>query len=197
MEALHGRSDGGPGPRAQAARPGATDSRVTLRVNDATHQVELEHCATLLEVLRDNLGLTGSKKRCDDGRCGECTVLLDGRRVISCLLLAVAQEGREVVTVEGLAGASGPHESLHPLRRPSVDRDAFQCGHCAPDQQGSPEGTPSGDPGQQPPVVTDMELPADPPVRLSAAEVREQLSGNLCRCGAYPSAARAGQDVTT
>ncbi|MFD7339435.1 (2Fe-2S)-binding protein [Streptomyces violascens] len=194
MEALHGRSDGGQGPGAQAARPGATDSRVTLRVNDATHTVELEHCATLQEVLRDSLGLTGSKKRCDDGRCGACTVLLDGRRVVSCLLLAVAQEGREVVTVEGLAGTPGAHDSLHPLRRPSADRDAYQCGYCAPDQNGSPGGTQNGAAGQ-PLVVTDMELPENVPVLLTAAEVLEQLSGHLCRCGAYPSTAGAGQDV--
>lgn len=196
MEALHGRSEGGPGPRARGARPGATESRVTLRVNDATHKVELEHCSTLLEVLRDRLGLTGSKKRCDDGRCGACTVLLDGRRVVSCLLLAVAQEGREVVTVEGLAATSGAHDSLHPLRRPSAERDAFQCGHCAPDHHCSPGGTRAGQP-EEPSVVTDMELPANVPVLLTAAEVQEQLSGNLCRCGAYPSMAGAVQDVIT
>ncbi|MFF4183529.1 (2Fe-2S)-binding protein [Streptomyces sp. NPDC001691] len=163
---------------------------MTLRVNDADHTVELEHCTTLLEVLRDSLGLTGSKKRCDDGRCGACTVLLDGRRVNSCLLLAVAQEGREVVTVEGLAATSGAHRDLHPLRRPAVDRDAFQCGYCTPD-------TPAGAGMGQPPVVTEMELPEDLPVQLSAAEIREQLSGNLCRCGAYPSRAAETQDVIT
>uniref|UniRef100_A0AAU2UZA9 2Fe-2S iron-sulfur cluster-binding protein n=1 Tax=Streptomyces sp. NBC_00003 TaxID=2903608 RepID=A0AAU2UZA9_9ACTN len=173
---------------------------MTLRVNDATHKVELEHCSTLLEVLRDNLGLTGSKKRCGDGRCGACTVLLDGRRVVSCLLLAVAQEGREVVTVEGLAATSGAHDSLHPLRRPSAERDVFQCGHCAPNHHCSPEGTRvgtrAGEP-EEPSVVTDMELPANVPVLLTAAEVQEQLSGNLCRCGAYPSMAGAVQDVIT
>ncbi|MFE3684983.1 (2Fe-2S)-binding protein, partial [Streptomyces sp. NPDC059095] len=96
---------------------------MTLRVNDADHRVELEHSATLLEALREALGLTASQKGCDDGLCGTCTVLLEGRRVNSCLLLAVAQEGREIITVEGLVAAADADDGRHPLRRAAEDRD--------------------------------------------------------------------------
>ncbi|AYG84585.1 Putative xanthine dehydrogenase YagT iron-sulfur-binding subunit [Streptomyces hundungensis] len=194
MEARHGRQERRPGLVTRVFGHGVTDSHVTLRVNDAEHRVELEHCATLLEVLRENLGLTASRKGCDDGRCGECTVLLDGRRVNSCLLLAVAQEGREIVTVEGLVAADAD-DDRHPLRRAVVDRDVVQCAYCAPDQHRSAAAGSAGAPSGPSSVVTDIDLPPDAPVRLTAAEVRDRLSGNLCRCGAYPSGAEAVQDV--
>ncbi|MFG3280785.1 (2Fe-2S)-binding protein [Streptomyces sp. NPDC048111] len=192
MEAQHGRSDQGPGHAPRANQHGATESRVTLTVNDADHRVELEHCATLLEVLRESLGLTASQKGCDDGRCGECTVLIDGRRATSCLLLAVAQQGHDIVTVEGLVAAAGADGDRHPLRRAPVERDVLQCAYCAPQRHAGPGGP---DDGAPPAVVTDIDLPVDVPVRLTADEVRDRLSGRLCRCGAYPGTARAVQDV--
>ncbi|MFE4856464.1 (2Fe-2S)-binding protein [Streptomyces sp. NPDC056670] len=168
---------------------------MTLRVNDAEHRVELEHSATLLEVLREALGLTDSQRGCDDGRCGTCTVLLEGRRVNSCLLLAVAQEGRDIVTIEGLVAAADADGERHPLRRAAEDRDVLQCAFCAPDQHRPPAAVRAAGDAAQPSVVTEIDLPADAPVRLTAAEVRDRLSGHLCRCGAYPSRADAGQDV--
>ncbi|PJN04779.1 hypothetical protein CG740_02495 [Streptomyces sp. CB01201] len=194
MEARNGRSAHGPGPAARGARHAVTESRVTLRVNDADHRVELEHSATLLEALREALGLTASQKGCDDGLCGTCTVLLEGRRVNSCLLLAVAQEGREIITVEGLVAADAD-DGRHPLRRAAEDRDVLRCAYCAPEQhRPATEAPAAGDaPGTS--VVTEIDLPADAPVRLTADEVRDRLSGHLCRCGAYPNGAGAGQDV--
>ncbi|MCX5384127.1 2Fe-2S iron-sulfur cluster-binding protein [Streptomyces sp. NBC_00083] len=194
MEPRHGLSDGGPAPGAQT-EPGATESQVTLRVNDITHRVELDHRVTLLECLRDNLGLTGSGRGCDDGGCEACAVLIDGRRVASCLLLAIGQEGREIVTIEGLAAPVGPEDDRHPLRSPGPDRDTARCGYCAPGMPPASAGTPAGAGAGQSGVVSEMDLPAEAAVQLTAVEVREQLSGNLCRCGAYPSITEALQDL--
>ncbi|MEU3371162.1 2Fe-2S iron-sulfur cluster-binding protein [Streptomyces sp. NPDC006711] len=163
-------------------------------MNETTHRVELDHRLTLLECLRENLALTRSNHGCDDGRCGSCTVLLDGRRVSSCLLLAVAQEGREITTIEGLAVAPGAEEDHHPLRRPSLEREAVRCGYCAPGQSSAAAGTPADTAAGQSAVVSELDLPADP-ARLTAVEIMEQLSGNLCRCGAYPGAAEVLEDT--
>ncbi|CAM5242047.1 (2Fe-2S)-binding protein [Streptomyces xanthochromogenes] len=195
MEARNGRSAHGTGHTARGARHAVTESRVTLRVNGTEHRVELEHSATLLEVLREALGLTDSQKGCDDGRCGACTVLLDGRRVNSCLLLAVAQEGREIVTVEGLVAAAHAEDDRHPLRPAAEERDVLQCAYCAPDQHRPAAEAPTAGDSAQPSVVTEIDLPTDAPVRLTADEVRDRLSGHLCRCGAYPSRADTGLDV--
>jgi xanthine dehydrogenase YagT iron-sulfur-binding subunit len=158
---------------------------VTVRVNGTPHSLDVDSRMSLLDLLRERLGLTGTKKGCDHGQCGACTVLIDGRRAVSCLALAVAQDGADVTTVEGLA-ADG---ALHPLQAAFIERDAFQCGYCTPGQLCSAAGM-LGEAG--PSVVTE-DLTADPP--LSAAEIRERMSGNLCRCGAYLKIVAAIGDV--
>jgi xanthine dehydrogenase YagT iron-sulfur-binding subunit len=152
---------------------------VELRVNGATHALLVDTRTSLLDLVRDTLGLTGTKKGCDQGQCGACTVLLDGRRANACLVLAVALDGAEVVTVEGLADGDAPH----PLQRAFVELDAFQCGYCTSGQLCSAVGMLAEVEAGWPSVVTPG-LGADG-VRLDADEVRERMSGNLCRCGAY------------
>lgn len=182
-----------------AAEPAVTDgtpvtgahrSRVALRVNGRDHVLDLDHRVTLLDALRERMDLTGSKKGCDHGQCGACTVLVDGRRANSCLLLAVAHDGSEITTVEGLAGADG---ALHPLQQAFLDHDAFQCGYCTPGQLCSAVGLLREAAAGDPSYATSAAAAADParPAVLSAEEVRERLSGNLCRCGAYNGIADA------
>jgi xanthine dehydrogenase YagT iron-sulfur-binding subunit len=151
---------------------------VSLRVNGSEQAVRIDTRTTLLDVLREHLALTGSKKGCDHGQCGACTVLLDGRRANACLLLAVALEGREVTTIEGLAGG----DDLHPLQAAFVEHDAFQCGYCTPGQICSAAGMIEEARAGWPSGVT-PDLTAAP--SLSDDEIRERMSGNLCRCGAY------------
>ena len=161
---------------------------ITLRINDAEHRIQVDTRATLLDVLREQLRLTGSKKGCDHGQCGACTVLVGGRRANACLLLAVAQDGLDVTTVEGLADG----DDLHPLQAAFIAHDAFQCGYCTPGQICSAvgaiaearEGWPSA-------VSADLRGP----VELDAAEIRERMSGNLCRCGAYANIVPAIAEV--
>ena len=172
-----------------------------LRVNGETHVVTVDNRTTLLDALRETIGLTGSKKGCDHGQCGACTVLVDGRRANSCLLFAVAVQDAEITTVEGLAGPDG---TLHPLQRAFVDRDALQCGYCTPGQICSAAGVLAEAAAGWPSAVSDARdagpdaRDAGPDARdagpdghdagpaiLDAAEVRERMSGNLCRCGAY------------
>jgi xanthine dehydrogenase YagT iron-sulfur-binding subunit len=138
---------------------------VSLMVNGVATQLEIAPWTTLLDALRDHLGLTGTKKGCDHGQCGACTVLVDGRRINSCLTLAVMQDSAKVTTIEGLA-ADG---TLHPLQQAFIDHDAFQCGYCTPGQICSAAG-----------------LIAEGKAK-SADEIRELMSGNICRCGAYPN----------
>jgi xanthine dehydrogenase YagT iron-sulfur-binding subunit len=153
------------------------DVPVRLTVNGMVHALTLDARVTLLDTLRDHVGLTGSKKACDRGQCGSCTVLVDGRRIVSCLTLAVASDERDVTTIEGLAG-----EDLHPLQRSFVDHDALQCGYCTPGQVCSAVGMLAEVAEGWPSAVTPLgtERPT-----LDEAEVRERMSGNLCRCGAY------------
>ncbi|MFJ6793732.1 (2Fe-2S)-binding protein [Streptomyces sp. NPDC091268] len=176
----------------QASADEAVRSRVTLRVNGADHDLELDHRVTLLDALREHLDLTGAKKGCDQGQCGACTVLVDGRRANSCLLLAVALDGSEITTVEGLAGPDG---ALHPLQRAFIEHDAFQCGYCTPGQLCSALGAlreaAAGHPSHATATATAT------PTALSAEEIRERLSGNLCRCGAYPAIVQAVADAGT
>ena len=136
---------------------------------------------TLLDALRDHLGLTGSKKGCDHGQCGACTVIVDGRRVLSCLTLLASCEGREVVTIEGLTSGT----DLHPLQQAFIRHDAFQCGFCTPGQLCSMvallDEAKRGDAS----FVTPDLRQASGPLQLSDAEIKERMSGNICRCGAY------------
>ena len=146
---------------------------VTLTVNGARHALDLDPRSTLLDVLRDHLDLTGTKKGCDQGQCGACTVLVDGRRVLSCLTLAVMKDGAAITTVEGLAKDGTPH----PVQQAFIDHDAFQCGYCTPGQLCSAVG-----------------LIAEGKAR-TADEIRELMSGNICRCGAYPNIVAAIQQA--
>ena len=166
-----------------------TSSELTLRVNGAACRLRLDHRTTLLDALREHLGLTGTKKGCDHGQCGACTVLADGRRVTSCLLLAVAAQDAEITTIEGLAGPGG---ELHPLQAAFVERDALQCGYCTPGQICSATAL-LGEVAAGWPSAASASLTA--PVALDAAEIRERMSGNLCRCGAYVNIVAAILDV--
>ncbi|MFE0453681.1 (2Fe-2S)-binding protein [Streptomyces sp. NPDC058914] len=179
------------GPAGGTAVPPPHRSDTTLRVNGKPHTLTVDHRRVLLDVLREDLDLTGAKKGCDHGQCGACTVLVDGRRVNSCLLLAVALDGCDVTTVEGL---SGDGEEPHPLQRAFLERDAFQCGYCTPGQICSAVGAIAEAEAGHPSHVTDSRAPAGP-VPLSREEIRERLSGNLCRCGAYPRIVDAVEDV--
>ncbi|MEU1389336.1 2Fe-2S iron-sulfur cluster-binding protein [Nonomuraea sp. NPDC048881] len=158
---------------------------ITLQVNGVPHTVAVDPRISLLDLLRERLGLTGSKKGCDHGQCGACTVLIDGRRANSCLALAVAVDGSEIVTVEGLASG----EQLHPLQAAFIEHDAFQCGYCTPGQLCSAVGM-LGEPG---PSAVTADLLLDP--ALTPEEIRERMSGNLCRCGAYPGIVAAIGEV--
>ncbi|GAA0568140.1 hypothetical protein GCM10010172_60370 [Paractinoplanes ferrugineus] len=150
-----------------------------LTVNDVEHDLDLDPRTTLLDALREHLDLTGAKKGCDHGQCGACTVLLDGRRVNSCLVLVIAQQDARVTTIEGLGTAEEPH----PLQRGFLDHDGFQCGYCTPGQICSAAGMLDEVERGWPSAVT----AGDDPDLLSDPEIRERMSGNLCRCGAYPN----------
>jgi len=166
-----------------------TTTALSLQVNGQRYDVELDNRTTLLDALRDHLDLPGAKKGCDHGQCGACTVLVDGRRANSCLLLAVAVAGSEVTTVEGLASG----EDLHPVQQAFLERDAYQCGYCTPGQICSAVGVLSEAASGWPSVVSgDL---SGGQVVLDDAEVRERMSGNLCRCAAYVNIVRAVQDA--
>jgi xanthine dehydrogenase YagT iron-sulfur-binding subunit len=151
--------------------PGAVP--VELMINGTSHRLRLEPRVTLLDALRDYAGLTGTKKGCDQGQCGACTVHVGGTRVLSCLTLAMSVRGRPVTTVEGLARGT----TLHPMQQAFVEHDAFQCGYCTP--------------GQLMSAVALLHEPCGP----ADSDVRECMSGNICRCGAYPNIVAAVQDV--
>lgn len=145
--------------------PSGFEISLELRVNGQTRRVTADARVTLLDLLRDRLGLTGAKKGCDHGQCGACTVLMDNRRVVSCLVLAAAAHGSDIVTIEGLGSVDG----LHPMQQAFIDRDAFQCGYCTPGQ-----------------IMSAIACVAEGHAG-SEAEIREYMSGNLCRCAAYPN----------
>nr|WP_223166654.1 (2Fe-2S)-binding protein [Nonomuraea sp. SYSU D8015] len=162
-----------PGPSPLGTTPAETppSGRVSLTVNGKRHTAEIDNRTSLLDLLREQLGLTGTKKGCDAGACGACTVLVDGRRVNACLALAVRLEGAEVTTIEGLA--PGEDDDLHPLQQAFIEQDAFQCGYCTPGQIMSGVGCiREGHTG-------------------SREEIREWMSGNICRCGCYVQVVRA------
>lgn len=145
-----------------------------LRVNGTAHRVELDPRVSLLDALREHLGLTGTKKGCNQGACGACTVLVDGERIAACLALAVQYGGREITTIEGVA---------HPLQQAFVRTDGFQCGYCTSGQICSALGMLAEAEAGAPSAVTEHLAETD--VQLTDAEIRERMSGNLCRCGAY------------
>ena len=165
------------------------DVEITLRVNGAAHRLSVDTRITLLDTLRERLGITGPKKGCDHGQCGACTILVDGRRANSCLMLAVAHQGEELTTIEGL-GAVG---SLHPLQAAFVAHDAFQCGYCTPGQICSAVGMLDEVERGWPSVVT-ADVGAETVV-LDDDEIRERMSGNLCRCAAYANIVPAIAEV--
>lgn len=166
--------------------------QVTLRINGQPRRLALDPRVSLLDVLRDVLALTGTKKGCDHGQCGACTVFVNGRRVNACLTLAIRHEGDEIVTVEGLGQPGG----LHPLQAAFVEEDGFQCGYCTPGQVVSASALAGefarGEISHATPRQT--LLSGDPP-RPSDEEIRERLSGNLCRCGAYSGILAAARRV--
>jgi xanthine dehydrogenase YagT iron-sulfur-binding subunit len=157
--------------------PAVQRATVVLRVNGQERRLTIDTRATLLDVLREQLGLTGSKKGCDHGQCGACTVLLDGRRANACLALAVAHDGAAVTTIEGLADG----DDLHPLQEAFLEHDAFQCGYCTPGQICSAVG-----------LLDEARAAGD---ALDDDAIRERMSGNLCRCGAYVNIVAAVSEV--
>ena len=173
-------------PVAQA--PAGATMKVALTINGRERALELDPRTTLLDALREHLHLTGTKKGCDHGQCGACTVIVDGRRINSCLTLAVMHDGDEITTIEGL----GTPEKMHPMQKAFVVHDGFQCGYCTPGQICSAvavldeikRGVPSH-------VTADLDK-----VAYSDTEVRERMSGNICRCAAYPNIIAAIRDVS-
>ncbi|MDQ4135076.1 MAG: (2Fe-2S)-binding protein [Pseudomonadota bacterium] len=159
--------------RARAVTPSPQQAfAITLTVNGEEHRLEIDARTTLLDALRDRLHLTGTKKGCGLGQCGACTVLVDGRRIVSCLTLAVMSQGRSITTIEGLADGE-----LHPVQQAFIDHDAFQCGYCTPGQ-----------------IMSAIGLIREGRTR-SDDEIRENMSGNLCRCGAYVNIVSAIKDA--
>jgi xanthine dehydrogenase YagT iron-sulfur-binding subunit len=172
---------------APAAEPPVV-SKVTLQVNGNIGQVSLDTRTTLLDALREHLHLTGTKKGCDHGQCGACTVIVDGRRVLSCLTLAVMQEHRAITTIEGL----GTPENLHPMQASFVKHDGYQCGYCTPGQICSAVAV-LGEIKAGIPSLVSADLTAQP--QATPEEIRERMSGNICRCGAYSNIVDAITDV--
>lgn len=165
----------------------STHSAITLNINGEKYALTVDHRTTLLDALRERLDLTGTKKGCDQGQCGACTVLLDQRRTVACLQLAVAAEGREISTIEGLAEGG----QLHPVQQAFLDLDGYQCGYCTPGQICSAVAVIEEHAAGWPSAVTDDVRPEAGPPPLTAEEIRERMSGNLCRCGAYVSIVQA------
>jgi xanthine dehydrogenase YagT iron-sulfur-binding subunit len=168
---MNKKSDGKNVGKVSASGP--AKSSITLKVNGAEKRLEVAPWTTLLDLLREYLDLTGTKKGCDHGQCGACTVLVDGRRINACMTLAIMKDGAEVVTIEGLTRG----DALHPLQQAFIEHDAFQCGYCTPGQICSAAG-----------LMNEGRA-------KTADDIRELMSGNICRCGAYPNILAAIQEV--
>ncbi len=173
-----------------SAQTAPETTKFSLKINGATHDLDIEPRVTLLDVLRERLQLSGTKKGCDHGQCGACTVLVNGRRVNSCLRLAVMHEGDEITTIEGLADG----EKLHPMQTAFIENDGFQCGYCTPGQICSAVGMLSEVAKGSISAVTPDVTKAGKP-ELTDDEIRERMSGNICRCGAYPNIVAAVRAV--
>lgn len=171
----------------------SNDMNVALNINGTSHLLALDPRVTLLDALREHIGLTGSKKGCDHGQCGACTVIVDGRRVLSCLTLAVTCEGRNVTTIEGLARG----DDLHPMQAAFVKYDGFQCGYCTPGQICSAIAVLDEAKNGEASYVTQDVRQEPRAVQLSDDEIKERMSGNICRCGAYPNIVAAIRAVHT
>ncbi|QDL91280.1 aldehyde dehydrogenase iron-sulfur subunit [Paroceanicella profunda] len=173
-------------PAPASSRP--TTSRLALRINGTAHDLQVDNRTTLLDLLRETLGLTGSKKGCDHGQCGACTVMVNGRRVNACLSLAVMHQEDEITTIEGI----GTPEALDPMQAAFIAHDGFQCGYCTPGQVCSAkavlEEIRAGIPSH---VSADLTAP----IQITEEEIRERMSGNLCRCGAYANILAAITEV--
>lgn len=175
-----------------APTPGAENAvMVLLKINGSTQSLEVDSRMALLDALRERLGLTGTKKGCDQGQCGACTAIVDGRRVLSCLTLAASCDGKEVTTIEGLADG----DNLHPMQAAFIKHDGFQCGYCTPGQICSAvallQEAKNGDASH---VTNNLRTIAQN-LDLSDEEIRERMSGNICRCGAYPGIVAAIREV--
>ncbi|MBD1815115.1 2Fe-2S iron-sulfur cluster-binding protein [Microcoleus vaginatus DQ-U2] len=175
-----------------AQTPGVENAvKVLLKINGSAQRLEVDSRTALLDALRERLGLTGTKKGCDQGQCGACTVIVDGRRVLSCLTLAASCEGKEVTTIEGIADG----DNLHPMQAAFIKHDGFQCGYCTPGQICSAvallQEAKNGDASH----VTNNLRTSTQNLSLSDEEIRERMSGNICRCGAYPGIVAAIREV--
>jgi xanthine dehydrogenase YagT iron-sulfur-binding subunit len=171
-------------PATEIATPApepANEVSVSLTVNGKKHDLKLDPRVTLLDLLREDLRLTGTKKGCDHGQCGACTILVNGRRINSCLALAVSHDGDEITTVEGL----GQAEDLHPIQAAFIEHDGFQCGYCTPGQICSAVALMAEAKRGEVSFVSPNLTPSGP-AQLTEEEIRERMSGNICRCGAYP-----------
>jgi xanthine dehydrogenase YagT iron-sulfur-binding subunit len=169
--------------------PPPARTKVSIEVNGTMRELEVDTRTSLLDALRENLKLTGTKKGCDQGQCGACTVIADGRRIYSCLTLAIMQQGRKITTIEGL----GTPDKLHPMQAAFVKHDGYQCGYCTPGQICSAVAMLGEIEAGIPSHVTG-DLDARP--RATAAEFRERMSGNICRCGAYSNIVEAITEVS-
>jgi xanthine dehydrogenase YagT iron-sulfur-binding subunit len=176
-----------------SSEPLPSTIEIDLQINGAAHTLRIEPRVSLLDALRESLGLTGTKKGCNQGACGACTVLVDGERILSCLSLAVQHEGRAITTVEGLADGSPDNKALHPMQAAFLEQDGFQCGYCTPGQICSAIGMirefQNGSPSA---VSSDVSATG---FEFSEEEIKERMSGNLCRCGAYVGISAAIREV--